>query len=117
MENVPQHPPEILNKCFQVSAEANLQHSDAIHAHAPIPDIMKAMEATVETMGDEIFATWVESGDRETGNWTFKQTWDAAGRVAYTLVKEWGVKPGDRVILCYNFRYSALHLSSRNQMS
>lgn len=98
--------PEVLNKCFEVTAEANLQHSDATAIWAPVPDIMQAMAATVEAMGDEVFATWVEAGDREAGDWTFRQTWEAAGAVAWALVKEWGVKPGDRVILCYNFRYN-----------
>lgn len=87
-----------------MAAEANLRHSDETQAWAPVPDIMASMADTVARMGDEVFATWVEAGDREAGDWTFRQTWEAAGAVAWTLVKEWGVKPGDRVILCYNFR-------------
>ena len=87
-----------------MAAEANLKHSDETQAWAPVPDIMAGMADTVSRMGDEVFATWMEAGDREAGDWTFRQTWEAAGAVAWTLVKEWGVKPGDRVILCYNFR-------------
>lgn len=56
-------------------------------------------------MGDEVFGTWIEAGDREGPSCSFRQAWDAAGAVAHTLVNGWGVKPGDRVLLCYNFGY------------
>lgn len=60
-------------------------------------------QAKVEEMGDEVFGTWIEAGDREGPSCSFRQAWDAAGAVAHTLVNSWGVKPGDRVVLCYNF--------------
>ena len=66
---------------------------------------MEGLRETAERMGDEVFATWVEAGDKMCRDWTFRQTWEAAGAVAHALVTEWGVKPGDRVMLCYNFSY------------
>ena len=72
---------------------------------APVPDIMEGLRETAERMGDDVFATWVDAGDKVNRHWTFRQTWEAAGAVAHALVTEWGVKPGDRVMLCYNFSY------------
>eukprot|EP00624_Nannochloropsis_granulata_P002364 evm.model.NODE_22006_length_11650_cov_26.012875.1 len=72
---------------------------------APVPDIMEGLRETTERMGDDVFATWVDAGDKVNRHWTFRQTWEAAGAVAHALVTEWGVKPGDRVMLCYNFSY------------
>jgi len=72
---------------------------------APVPDIMDALRRTAEDMGDEVFATWIEAGGKETRHWSFRDTWEAAGAVAHALVHDWGVQPGDRVMLCYNFSF------------
>lgn len=85
--------------------EANQKRSVEPDMWAPVPDIMEALRETAERMGDEVFATWVDAGDKINRHWTFRQTWEAAGAVAHALVTEWGVKPGDRVMLCYNFSY------------
>jgi acyl-CoA synthetase (AMP-forming)/AMP-acid ligase II len=89
---------------LEVAAEVNSARSEQEQLFRPVEDIMGALKATVDRMGDEVFATWIEAGDRETQSFTFKQTWESAGAVAHNLIHSWGVKPGDRVILCYNFR-------------
>lgn len=58
---------------------------------------------TIAQNAGQIYATWYDSSGKAVNQYTFQEIWDEAGVIASYLQHEWGVRRGERVILCYNF--------------
>ncbi|CAB9504956.1 Putative fatty-acid--CoA ligase FadD21 [Seminavis robusta] len=52
---------------------------------------------------NDIFATWHEANGTIGQEYTFERLWEEAGAIAYNLHHKWGVKKGEKVVLCYGF--------------
>ncbi|CAB9504961.1 expressed unknown protein [Seminavis robusta] len=52
---------------------------------------------------NDTFATWHEINGAVGKQYTFGELWAEAGAIAYNLHHVWGVKKGDKVVLCYDF--------------
>ncbi|CAB9498234.1 Putative fatty-acid--CoA ligase FadD21 [Seminavis robusta] len=57
----------------------------------------------VDRKRDAIFATWYNEQGQATQDYSFGRLWAEAGVIAYFLRVKWGLKKGDKVVLCYDF--------------
>ncbi|CAB9519444.1 Putative fatty-acid--CoA ligase FadD21 [Seminavis robusta] len=64
--------------------------------------IHKLNSVAVDKQNDP-FATWHEANGTIGQKYTFGGLWAEAGAIAYNLHHKWGVKKGDKVVLCYGF--------------
>jgi acyl-CoA synthetase (AMP-forming)/AMP-acid ligase II len=63
--------------------------------------LLSRIEAVVERKENEVFATWHDAKGKVSGTVTYRRLWEEAGDLSKRLLEQWGAKPGDRVILCY----------------
>lgn len=68
---------------------------------SPRDEFVAWMERTVNRHAARDFVTWYDRAGKPTLTYTFGKVWEEADLVACRLLEEWGVSPGDRVVLCY----------------
>ncbi|CAB9529233.1 MSMEG_5435/MSMEI_5285 [Seminavis robusta] len=64
---------------------------------------LRQLEAVADHKKNETFATWHEANGTIGQEYTFGGLWEEAGAIAYNLHHKWGVKKGEKVVLCYGF--------------
>ncbi|CAB9525935.1 Putative fatty-acid--CoA ligase FadD21 [Seminavis robusta] len=65
--------------------------------------LLRQLKAVADQKQNDIFATWHEANGTIGQEYTFGRLWEEAGAIAYNLHHKWGVKKGEKVVLCYNF--------------
>lgn len=68
--------------------------------------VLHLMRRVVESKNpEEVFATWYKDDGEQCSEYPFARLWVEAGTIAYYLREEWGIKKGEKVLLCYNFGF------------
>ena len=69
--------------------------------HSSETHLLRETRATIGSMQDADFMTWLDDRGREGETLTFAGLWRKALAVSRKMVDDWGVETGDRVLLCY----------------
>ena len=78
----------------------NLQQQENNMTHTQT-SIVEQLKDVVKKKKDNIFVTWHEADGSVGSEYTFGELWEAAGLISHKLRNEWGVKKGEKVVLCY----------------
>eukprot|EP00797_Seminavis_robusta_P005916 Sro1398_g269260.1 Putative fatty-acid--CoA ligase FadD21 (1315) ;mRNA; f:11828-16087 len=66
-------------------------------------NFLRQLKAVADQKQNETFTTWHELNGTIGQEYTFGGLWEEAGAIAHDLHHKWGVKKGEKVVLCYNF--------------
>ena len=69
-------------------------------ASLQVVPVLDGLRAWAAACPDDVLFVWLRRGE-EAERVTFGQLFSRAGGIAQTLLRDWGVRPGDRVLLVY----------------
>ncbi len=69
--------------------------------HHYLPKFLAEIKSTCQEKGGKVFARWYDERGKELKRFTFSSVWKAARVWAQCMKLEWGLSPGDRVMLIY----------------